>query len=146
MSLNSYFHTDRTKLPEPDEDEIANAMNKLGDNWYEGKMLLPKNERAAVKCFRIAAQMGQIDASYSLGWCLRHGVGTAVDDVEAAKWLKRAADKGNPYASYSYGLCCEEGSGMDSPNLKDALNYYRRAAASGHSEAKKRYLKIAKSK
>lgn len=142
--LSSYFKTDRGELPDPDRVQIADAMNKLGDNWYEGKKLLRKNDRAAVKCFRLAAQMGQIDACYSLGWCLRHGVGTAVDDVEAAKWLKFAADKGNPYAAYSFGLCCEEGSGMENPNIKEALSYYRKAAASGHSEAKKRYLKISR--
>ena len=139
--LHAYFHA-TGDIREPTDAAIADAMNKLGDTWYQGKPLLSKNDRAAVKCYRIAAELGQADAAYSLGWCLRHGVGTKVDDVEAAKWLKKSADKGNPYAAYSYGLCCEEGSGMEHPNLRDAATYYRIAAAAGHTDAKKRHIKI----
>ncbi len=143
--LHTYFHA-VGEHGAPTQVSIADAMNKLGDTWYEGKPLLSKNDRAAIKCYRISAEMGQADAAYSLGWCLRHGVGTKVDDIEAAKWLKRSADKGNPYAAYSYGLCCEEGSGMEHPNLRDAVTYYRKAAAAGHADAKKRYLKIVERK
>ena len=117
-------------------------MNKLGDAWYSGEPLLSKNDRAALKCYRISASLGNNDAAYSLGWCLRHGVGTRVDDVEAVKWLKKSADLGNIHAMYSYGLCCEEGSGMEHPNLREAAMYYRKAGAAGHAQAKKRHLRI----
>lgn len=139
--LQAYFRSDK-QIEEPSLSDIGGAMNKLGDTWYDGKPLLAKNDRAAVKCYRIAAQLGNANAAYSLGWCLRHGVGVAVDDVEAAKWLKKSADLGNAHAAYSYGLCCEEGSGMELPNLREAATYYRKAAAAGHIEAKKRHLKI----
>ena len=139
--LQAYFNTSRTD-DIPDKKSVADAMNKLGDAWYEGKPLLSKNDRAALKCYKIAAELGDADASYSLGWCKRHGVGTKVDDIEAAKWLKKAADMGNVHAMYSYGLCCEEGSGMDHPNLRDAASYYRKAAAAGHIEAAKRYMAL----
>lgn len=139
--LQAYFCSE-THSDEPDAVAVANAMNKLGDAWYEGKPLISKNDRAAVKCYRVAAQMGQNDAAYSLGWCLRHGVGCKVDDFEAAKWLKLAADNGNAHAAYSYGLCCEEGSGMDHPNIREAATYYRKAAAAGHPEAKRRHIKM----
>ena len=139
--LHTYFHTSE-KMQEPSDAAIADSINKLGDSWYQGDHLLRKNDSAALRCYRIAAKLGQSDAAYSLGWCLRHGVGTKVDDVEAAKWLKKSADSGNPYAAYSYGLCCEEGSGMEHPNLREAATYYRIAAAAGHADAKKRHLKI----
>lgn len=139
--LHDYFQSG-VHSDEPDGVEIANAMNKLGDAWYDGKPILSKNDRVALKCYRIAAKMGQNDAAYNLGWCLRHGVGGKVDDVEASKWLKKSADNGNAHAAYSYGLCCEEGSGMDHPNIRDAATYYRKAAALGHIEAKKRYAKM----
>ncbi len=139
--LQAYFKAER-QADQPTPAAIGDAMNKLGDTWYEGKPLLSKNDRAAVKCYRIAANLGNSNAAYSLGWCLRHGVGAVVNDVEAAKWLKKAADLGNPHAAYSYGLCCEEGSGMELPNLREAATYYRKAAAAGHVEAKKRHLRI----
>lgn len=139
--LQAYFNSDK-QTDEPTPAAIGDAMNKLGDTWYEGKPLLAKNDRAAVKCYRIAANLGNANAAYSLGWCLRHGVGAAVNDVEAAKWLKKAADLGNVHAAYSYGLCCEEGSGMELPNMREAATYYRKAAAAGHTEARKRHLRI----
>lgn len=139
--LQAYFKLER-QTDEPTPVAIGDAMNKLGDTWYEGKPLLTKNDRAAVKCYRISADLGNANAAYSLGWCLRHGVGVAVNDVEAAKWLKKAADLGNAHAAYSYGLCCEEGSGMELPNLREAATYYRKAAAAGHTEARKRHLRI----
>lgn len=140
--LQAYFRADKS-TDIPDSKAVGDAMNKLGDAWYEGKPLLSKNDRAALKCYRVAAELGHADAAYSLGWCLRHGVGSKVDDIEAAKWLKKAADMGNMHAMYSYGLCCEEGSGMEHPNLREAASYYRKAAAAGHADAKKRHLKIA---
>ncbi len=139
--LQAYFKAE-TQEGQPTSAEVGDAMNKLGDTWYDGKPLLAKNDRAAVKCYRIAANLGNANAAYSLGWCLRHGVGVAVNDVEAAKWLKKAADLGNPHAAYSYGLCCEEGSGMELPNMREAATYYRKAAAAGHTEARKRHLRI----
>ncbi len=139
--LQSYFKSEK-QADQPTSAEIGDAMNKLGDTWYEGKPLLQKNDRAAIKCYRIAAELGNSNAAYSLGWCLRHGVGAAVNDVEAAKWLKKAADLGNAHAAYSYGLCCEEGSGMELPNMREAATYYRKAAAAGHTEARKRHIRI----
>ena len=81
-----------------------------------------------------------IDACYSYGWCLRHGVGVDENDAEAVKWLKLAADKGNSNAAYSYGLCCEEGAGTGVKNKREAMYYYRIAAASGNTKAAERYV------
>lgn len=126
----------------PDETDLANSLNKLGDAFFDGKGLVKKNESAAAKCYKTAAELDQNDACYSYGWCLRHGVGVKENDVEAAKWLKKSADRGNINAAYSYGLCCEEGVGTGVRNKREALYYYRLAAASGHAEAAERYMLI----
>ena len=125
-----------------DKSALANALNKLGDAFFDGKGLVKKNESAAAKCYKTAAELGQNDACYSYGWCLRHGVGVRENDVEAAKWLKKSADGGNINAAYSYGLCCEEGVGTGIRNKREALYYYRLAAASGHTDAAERYMLI----
>ena len=118
-------------------------MNRLGDAYFDGKTtLVKKNLPAAVRCFRISAELGNVDASYSYGWCLRHGVGIRENAAEALKWLKNAADKGNINAAYSYGLCCEEGAGTGIKNKREARSYYRKAAAGGHADAARRYMSV----
>ena len=128
--------------PRPDSNTLASAMNKLGNAFSDGKGMLKKNPSAAVRCYKISAELGHIDAAYHYGWCLRHGVGVRENNTEAVKWLKLSADMGNISAAYSYGLCCEEGAGTGIKNRRDALTYYRKAAASGHAEASKRYIEL----
>ncbi len=123
----------------PDKNTLSTALNKLGDTFFDGKSL-KKNQVAAARCYKTAAELGNTDACYSYGWCLRHGVGVRENDREAVKWLKTAADRGNVNACYSYGLCCEEGAGTGIKNRREALTYYRKAAAAGHSDASKRYV------
>ena len=127
------------------KDPLSDAMNKLGDTFFDGKGSLKKNEEAAARCYRYAAELGHAEGAYSYGWCLRHGVGIHENDAEAAKWLKMAADKGNVSAAYSYGLCCEEGSGTGVTNKREAVYYYRLAAGLGHVDAAKRFLKLSRS-
>lgn len=130
----------------PDKTTLAGAMNKLGDAMFDGNGMVSKNESAAAKCYKTAAQLGNTEACYSYGWCLRHGVGVRENGLEAVKWLKLAADKGNSNAAYSYGLCCEEGYGTGIKNKREALSYYRKAAASGHTDAAQRYILISENR
>lgn len=126
----------------PDKENLGEAMNKLGNSLLEGTATVKKNETSAARCYKIAAELGNVEACYSYGWCLRHGVGLRENHLEAVRWLKLAADKGNVNACYSYGLCCEEGSGTGIKNRREALHYYRAASAMGHSEAAQRYKKL----
>jgi TPR repeat protein len=123
------------------KDALGEAMNKLGDTFFDGKSI-KKNEAAAARCYRFAAELGNVDAAYSYGWCLRHGVGVHENDAEAVKWLKMAADKGNANAAYSYGLACEEGSSTGVKNKREALYYYRMAASAGHRDAAEHFMRL----
>ena len=125
------------------KSEISFAMNKLGNCYFSGVSgVFKKDEAAAVRCYKIASELGNTNAMYSYGWCLRHGRGTVENNAEAAKWLKLSADKGNANAAYSYGLCCEEGCVTGTKNRREALMYYKKAASAGHVEAGKRYMAI----
>lgn len=124
----------------PDKETLGSAMNKLGNALFDGTGMTRKNETAAARCYKIAAEIGNNDACYSYGWCLRHGVGLRENSTEAVKWLKMSADRGNANAAYSFGLCCEEGYDSGIKNRREALRYYRIAAAVGHSEAAQRYI------
>ena len=119
-------------------------MNKLGNAFFDGAAALKKDENAAARCYKIAAELGHIDASYNYGWCLRHGVGVYENDSEAAVWLKIAADKGHIPAAYSYALSCEEGSATGVKNKREAIYYYRIAAQTGYKDSKKRFDSLIK--
>ena len=142
----SPFSREKAVFPDgsatPDGQTLASTMNKLGDAFFDGKGMLKKNQSAAVRCYKIAAELGNIDAEYSYGWCLRHGAGVHEDATEAIKWLKLAADKGNSNAAYSFALCCEEGAGTGVKNRRDAITYYRKAAVLGHAEASARFTAL----
>ncbi len=126
-----------------EKSEIAFALNKLGNCYFSGVVgVFKSDETAAARCFKIAAELGNSNAAYSYGWCLRHGKGVIENNAEAAKWLKIAADRGNANAAYSYGLCCEEGCVTGVKNRREALMYYKKAASAGHIEASKRYVAI----
>jgi TPR repeat protein len=126
----------------PDNETLGAAMNKLGDALFEGNGMTRKNEAAAARCYKIAAEIGNNDACYSYGWCLRHGVGLRENSSESVKWLKISADRGNANAAYSFGLCCEEGYDTGIKNRREALRYYRIAASAGHSDAAQRYIML----
>ena len=120
-------------------------MYKLGNAYFCGSYGgITKNLSLAVKCYKISADLDNVSAMYSYGWCLRHGKGIKEDNKEAAIWLKRAADRGNANAMYSYGLACEEGSATGIKNRREAIAYYRKAAILGHEDAAKRYSSIIK--
>lgn len=143
--LKRYYENEASfNVSEASKETMGEAMNKLGDSFYDGKNILKKNRAFATSCYRIAAELGNADASYSYGWCLRHGSGIAENEAEAVKWLKIAADKGNVNAAYSYALCCEEGAGTGIKNNREARSYYRKAASGGHVDAAKRFVLLSK--
>lgn len=59
-------------------------------NWYE---------KQAVKWFKEAALMGQVEAIFNLGVCLVEGVGTETDDAAGMRYLETALKKGHPRAA-----------------------------------------------
>ncbi len=126
----------------PSDEELAFAMNALGNEWYIGRGVLRTDEFAAVRCYRISARLGNNDSKYTLGWCLRYGKGTNKDVKEAVKLLKESADNGNINAAYSYALCCEEGAAEGYKDIHNAIIYYRKAHLAGHKEATKSYHRL----
>ena len=110
-------------------------MNHIGDGYYEGRLGLPRAPEKAVWCYRKAADVpGQVWAQYSLGWCLLYGAGTSASPAEAVKYLTRAAVS-HSGACYELAACYEQGRGVDVPNLRVALKYYRKALKLGETRA-----------
>ena len=103
-----------------------------------------KNLSMAVACFEVAAKGGNIPANYSLGWCEKHGKGTAQDLASAFKHLKIAADAGHPHACFSLGECYETGEGAPLRSEREAIALYKKAAAKGHAGAIKKLRELDK--
>ena len=121
---------------------LASSLNHLADCYFEGRDL-EAHPSAAVSLWREvvsmpAGELRQVPAlawaHYSLGWCLLHGVGVQKNATEAVYHLSCAA-RTHAEASYTLGTCHEEGIGVDVPDDREAIKFYRRAARLGYTPA-----------
>ncbi len=123
----------------------VSALNYLGDCYFYGQGV-PVHPAAAVTCYREAVALGGafprgirppnglVWAQYSLGWCLLGGCGVSRDPREAVKWLTAAA-RYHAEACYVLAGCHERGEGVDVPDLREAIKYYRKALKNGFRAA-----------
>ena len=73
-------------------------------------------------------------AQASAAWGYREGYGTAVDHVEAVKWVRKAAEQGFARAQYDLGLMYEFGHGVER-SYEKAVEWYQKAAEQGAASA-----------
>ena len=73
-------------------------------------------------------------AQASAAWGYREGYGTAVDHVEAVKWVRKAAEQGFARAQYDLGLMYEFGRGVER-SYEKAVEWYQKAAEQGAASA-----------
>ena len=121
----------------------ANALQYLGECFFEGYGL-PSDAAAAVTCYRAVLACAPkggptppasvAEATYSLGWCLLHGVGTPANHREAIRLLT-SVSRSHPGACFTLGLCHEEGLGVVAADDREALKFYRKAQRLGHPKA-----------
>ena len=60
----------------------------------------------------LAAEQGNADAQYSLGYMYVNGEGVTQNDMTAVKWFSLAAEQGHAEAQYSLGDMYLEGQGV----------------------------------
>jgi len=94
---------------------------------------VPKDESAAARYFRTAAEQGHARAQYNLGLCYDRGVGVPKSEADAIGWYKKAADQNHPQAQYNLGLCHLYGT-VDK-NEAAAVQWIYKAAMQGHIRA-----------
>ena len=51
--------------------------------------------------YRKAAEKGDADAQFNLGFCYYNGKGVEKDLIEYVKWLRKAAEQGDEFAKKS---------------------------------------------
>ena len=93
--------------------------------------------------YREAAESGDADAQYNLGWMYDNGEGVVEDDKEAVKWYQKAADQGDAQAQSNLGFMYEKGQGVGQNNVT-AYAWLNIAAANDNSFAKNNKPVVAK--
>ena len=112
----------------------ARAQTNLGILYKQGQAV-KTNYPEAIKWFQKAANQGYAKAQNCLGVMYQHGLGVNKNDSEAFKWFGLAAEQGNPFWLYNLARMYQYKDEMR--NLNMARKLYEKAAAQGHSKAKK---------
>src|ERR1043165_8604559 len=71
------------------------------------------DDKNNVKDLYRAAENGNIDAQYNLGYLYEKGEGTEKDLEKAFYWYQKAAENGNLNAKYNLGYLYENGEGIE---------------------------------
>jgi hypothetical protein len=87
-----------------------------------------------VRSLRGAAEAGNVDAMFQLGFLLGTGSVIAKDDAEAVRWYKMAAEKGNAQAMTNLGRRYYYGEGVPKDHAL-SVKWYRQAAEGGSVDA-----------
>lgn len=101
----------------------------LGNRYFN-----EKNYAEAVKYYRKAAELGNVDAQTTLGWMYDQAKGVRRNYAEAAKWYRKAAEQGYAYAQNELGVLYYNGQGVKR-NYGEALKWFRKAADQGNAAA-----------
>lgn len=131
--------SDLTRLADKKD---ADAQRLLGHCYYYGKGV-EQNKVAAVKWYRLAAELGNTNAQHDLGTCYHNGEGVKQDFKEAVKWHRCAAEQGMEVAQYNLGCCYYNGEGIGK-NYTEAVKLFKLAAKQGNVNAKSILNKIGK--
>lgn len=104
-----------------------NAQANVGNLYY-----YKKDYVKAAEWYRKAAEQGNANSQFFLGWMYRQGYGITKNNVEAAKWYHKAAEQGHALAQTNLGFLYSEGYGV-TQNKAEALHWYRKSAEQGES-------------
>ena len=93
-----------------------------------------QDDREAVKWFRMAAEQGDANAQFNLGFMYATGTGVPQDNREAVKWYRLAAEQGLANAQDNLGFMYATGTGVPENN-REAVKWFRMAAKQGDANA-----------
>jgi len=121
---------------------IPRAAERIEDSNDPASLLSAANElfnardfSRAAELYEKAAKLGAIRAMTAYGNILSRGIGVPKNPIEAHKWLEKAADSGDADAQFLVGRNFERGQGGVETDLETALQWYRKSAENGNSDA-----------
>lgn len=96
-----------------------------------------KNGDEDIEGYRKAAELGDVEAQFMLGWSYSKGVGVTKNTKVACEWFRKAAEQGDVESQYCLGLMYEIGDGV-AQDTKTSISWYRKAAEQG--DARTQYI------
>ena len=107
---------------------------------YKNGWGVPQNYAWAVKWYQKAAEQGQVNAQYNLGFMYNNGVGMPQDYAKAKKWYRKAAEQGEAISQFNLGFMYHQGHGAPQDYIQAHMWYNLSAAQSITNAAKNRDL------
>jgi TPR repeat protein len=116
------------------ENEVPEAVYELGDLYWFGEDYandIVKSTKKAVKLFKRAVELGNVEAMVALGRSYFLGEGVKkIDKSKAMQYYRMAVDRGHAGAQNTYAVLLKK-----EKRYAEAVRYYRLAAEQGHTTA-----------
>lgn len=87
---------------------------------------MAQDDVQAVAWWRKAAEQGDAQSQYNLGWMYENGRGVGQDSAQAVAWYRKAAEQGDVNAQYRLGWMYENGHGVIQDDVQAAV-WFRKA-------------------
>lgn len=120
---------------------------KSPETYYQIGMLfnkgygIAKDDKESAKYFLRAANLGHLQAQFTIAYMYEHGIGARLDGKEAYKWYLKAANQDMKKAQRKMGDLFYDGIGTKR-DLEKAAYWYKKVADKGDLVAKKLYEKV----
>lgn len=110
------------------DDDLADALQLFG-SCYEHGWGVNTDMTKAVEYWKKSAEMGNLQALDSLGYCYAHGLGGVIKSAEISfECYLEASERGFTEDYTTVGLCYLNGDGVQ-PNKSKAYYWFNKAAA-----------------
>jgi TPR repeat protein len=109
------------------ENGLCLAQYNLAQLYRNGVGVIPKDLAQAVYWYKKAAEQGDPNAQFELGWMYANEEGVAKDYKESLKWYRKAAEQGNIAAWINIGVAYENGHGVPK-DYEEAVKCYKKGA------------------
>lgn len=105
------------------DDFAPQTVNDIGYNLQVGQNGYEVNLSLALRCYKIAADAGNVLGMGNYAYCNYCGTGTEKNYQTAYEYWQKAADKGDAVCMNNVGFCYENGYGVEQ-DLAKSIEYY----------------------
>lgn len=130
--LNKYFELIKNAA----DKGYPEALIEVGNAYLHGNEGVTQDLEKSVEYWEKAANAGDANAMYKMGWAYDMGSGVIKDYQKAMEWYKKAVDKGYYFPLNNMAVMYENGEGVEKDENK-AFELYKEAAEKGNTMAMK---------